>query len=171
MAVPVFWAGAAAGVVVAANKDEEIPDWLMAETRSEEELAEVQGQDIWGEPPAEEVEELPDWLTEEPTGDWVETGPEDATVIAAETDESDLDDTWALGEEDQDTDTDQVETAEGEATEDETVTEDEEDKAADEVKPKKKSSTRGLEIALAILIAVALLIVIGLLYVVLNPPF
>ena len=165
----VITAAAAAGVVLAADQDEEIPDWLMAESRSEEELAETRGQDIWGEPPAEEVQELPDWLTEEPSDAWVETEPEDATVFAAaEAGESDLDDTWANEVEDQDAGADQVELAEVEATEDDTVIEGDEDEEAGEEKPKKKSSTRGLEIALVILIVFALLIVVGLILVVLN---
>jgi hypothetical protein len=159
-------------IAAAGGQDEEIPEWLMAETRSEEELAAASSQDLWGDAPAEEVEELPDWLTEEPSDDWVDTGDQAATVLAIDAaGEGDLDDSLADEESDQDAGADEVVSAEGEATEDDMVTEDEEAEKAIEEKPKKKSSTRSLEIALVFLLAIALLIVIGVLYVVLNPPF
>jgi len=171
----------------AGDQDEEIPEWLMAETRSEEELTAASSQDLWGDAPAEEVEEVPDWLAKAPSDDWADSDDQPAAAIAiAATDESDFDDSWADEGSDQDTGVDQDvpaeedateedvtedEATEDEATEDDMATEDEEGEEAVEEKVKKKSSTRGLEIALVFLIVIALLIVVGVLYVVLNPPF
>jgi hypothetical protein len=164
-------------IAAAGDQGEEIPDWLMAETRSEEELTAASSQDLWGDAPAEEVEEVPDWLAEAPSDDWADIRDKSGAAFAiAATGESDFDDSWADEESEQDAGVDQVALAEDETTEegsaeDDMATEDEEAEEAVEEKPKKKSSTRGLEIALVILIVIALLIVIGVLYVVLNPPF
>jgi hypothetical protein len=159
-------------ITAAGDQDEDIPEWLMAETRSEEELTAAGSQDMWGDAPAEEVEELPDWLAEEPSDDWADSRDKSAAAFAIDaTGESDFDDSWADEESDPDADVDQDVLAEDEATEGDMATKDEEAEEVVKEKTKKKSSTRGLEIALVILISIALLIVIGVLYVVLNPPF
>jgi hypothetical protein len=163
----------------AGDQDEEIPEWLMAESRSEEELTAASSQDLWGDAPAEEVEEVPDWLAKAPSDDWADSDDQPAAAIAiAATDESDFDDSWVDEGSDQDTGVDQDvpaeedatedDATEDEATEDDMATEDEEDEEAVDEKVKKKSSTRGLEIALVFLIVIALLIVVLVLYVVLN---
>ncbi len=166
-------AAAATGVVMASDQDEDVPDWLMAEIRPEEDLPEINSQDdFWQETPVETGDELPDWLTEEPSDNWSDPGAEDVTVFAAATaDESDLGDSWSTEYEDQQAPFDQATPAEGEVSGADLATEDEVSQEASDKKPKKKSSTRGLEVALVILIVVALLIVIGLLYILIYPPF
>ena len=69
-------------IAAAGDQDEDIPEWLMAETRSEEELAAASSQDLWGDAPAEEVEELPDWLAEEPSDDWADARTKSAAAFA-----------------------------------------------------------------------------------------
>jgi len=169
----ILMAAAATGALMAGDQDEDIPEWLMAETRLEEDLPAISSQDdLWQATPVDSGDELPDWLTEEPSDTWSDPEAEDATVFAAATsDESGFDNSGSTEYEDQQTPFDQTAPAEGEVTGADMATEDEVSQEASEKKPKKKSSTHGLEVALVILIVVALLIVVGLLYILLYPPF
>ena len=153
--------GAVAAAAAAQNED--IPDWLLAEARTEEELVEFDETVLWGEEEVESAEKLPDWLQDEPVEEWTDEQPVEETVIvaAAAADDTVIDDS-PPDLDDLDETVDELD-----AGGDEPVTE---EPAMDQPVPakSKKSGSRTLEIALGVLIFVALLLVAALAFAIIN---
>jgi hypothetical protein len=150
-------------VAAAAAQNEDIPDWLLAEARTEEELVEFDETVLWGEEEVESAEELPDWLQNEPAEEWVDEQAVEETVLvaAAAADETVIDDSPS------DFDDIAEPVDELDAGGDEPITE---EPALDQPTPakSKKSPPRTLEIALGVLIFVALLLVAALAFAIIN---
>jgi hypothetical protein len=150
-------------VAAAAAQNEDIPDWLLAEARTEEELVEFDETVLWGEEEVESAEELPDWLQNESAEEWVDEQAVEETVLvaAAAADETVIDDSPS------DFDDIAEPVDELDAGGDEPITE---EPALDQPTPakSKKSPPRTLEIALGVLIFVALLLVAALAFAIIN---
>ncbi len=160
--------------------EEDIPEWLFEEARSEEELVEFDETQLWTDETQPGDEELPDWLQEDTAVSYDDVRSEDELVFApgdfeeelfaAEPDESPL---VEIDEED-------VAIAaaaaaplvldEADASLPDTELEAEEEPAKKEAPKKKKSGSRGLEILLIVLIIVAVIVVCALGYLIINPP-
>ncbi len=155
----------------AAAQNEEIPDWLLAEARTEEELVEFDETVLWGEDGVDSAEDLPDWLQEETAEEWIDEQPVEETVLVADTvaEETLVDDSVSDFEAIEETVDEPVASVDEPAEEKPA----EEKPAVEQPKPakSKKSSSRTLEIALGILIVIALLLVAGLAYAIISPPF
>ncbi|MGD2049169.1 MAG: hypothetical protein PVH03_06720 [Chloroflexota bacterium] len=155
------------------EEDEDIPDWLFEEARSEEELMEIDETQLWTDEPPPVEEDLPDWLQEDVSEEYVDPYSEEEFVDLPE-EEAEL---AELSEE-----SEAVATAVGaglaadvDSFEDETFEDFEEPAVeptpAERPKKKKSSANRGLEILLIILIIIALIVVAVLGYLIISPPF
>lgn len=154
---------------------EDIPDWLLAEARTEEELDEFDETVLWDDQEIEAAEQLPDWLQDEPGEEWREEEQVAETVVFAETitDEEAVDE--AIEEPVTPSDelegpVDQLDIDEQEPADEELA---DEEPAMEEPAPekRKKSSSRNLELALGLLIFIAVLLVAALAFAIINPPF
>lgn len=154
------------------EEDEDIPDWLYEEARSEEELMEIDETQLWTDEPPPVEEDLPDWLQEDVSEEYVDPYSEEEFVDLPEEEPEPAE----MSEE-----SEAVATAVGagvaadfESFEDETLEEFEEPdlEPAPAERPKRRSSAnRGLEILLIILIIIALIVVGVLGYLIISPPF
>lgn len=149
--------------------EDDIPDWLFEEARSEEELLKIDETQLWADEPVPVEEDLPDWLQEDISEDYADVSDEEL-VSAPEEPEAE-----AYTEEPE-----ALATAEGagmaadfESFDEESFEEVEEPvvEPAPAERPKKKSANRGLEILLIILIIIALIVVAVLGYLIISSPF
>jgi tetratricopeptide (TPR) repeat protein len=164
-------------------EDDEVPDWLFEEARSEEELLGIDEADLWGEETDLESEELPDWLQEEPVDDFEGVQSEEELLFATGEPEEEAFTIETAVEEfvEEEAEPDLTATelaatglagvglAADEATDQPEVVETPKKKAPP--KRKKKKANRSLEILLAVLIIIALIVVGGLAYLIISPPF
>ncbi len=161
--------------------EDDIPEWLFEEARSEEELLEIDETQLWADETEAGKEELPDWLQEDTAIKYEDVGSEDELVFppgdfeeelfAAEPDESPVveideeDITFAAAA--------AAPLVVDEVTADESLPDIEPAAVKEPAKkesPKKKKSGRGLEILLVVLIIVAVIVVGALAFLIINPP-
>ena len=150
--------------------EDEIPDWLFEEARSEEELLEIDEAQLWTDEPVPVEEDLPDWLQEDKSEEFADIYSEEQLISVPEEPEP------AAYEEDSEAlaaavgagmaaDIDLFEDESFEAVEEPVV-----EPAPAERPKKKKSANRGLEILLIVLIIIALIVVGVLGYLIISPP-
>jgi len=150
--------------------EDEIPDWLFEEARSEEELLEIDEAQLWTDEPVPVEEDLPDWLQEDESEEFADIYSEEELISVPEEPEP------AAYEEDSEAlaaavgagmaaDIDLFEDESFEAVEEPVV-----EPAPAERPKKKKSANRGLEILLIVLIIIALIVVGVLGYLIISPP-